>query len=181
MGIRIKPQNLHVRVLSYCLVPLQCKATCLQMVGLVLVLWHIFITLNSMSIFQVVCCLWVDHVITVIISQCSLSKKSQQTSQPHHTHFCIAFVYLLMFCQFFLTFCLVIKLLNLEIQLSSCFCYSPIFCVREMTVESYWIFSNFRCFAAVLWFLLYKLCNLVTTGNSNQLLNHCFIFCFAEH
>lgn len=96
MGVRIKLklQNLHVRVLSCCLMPLQCKATSVQMVGLVLVMWYICITLNCMSIFQVVCCLWIDHVVTVIIFRCSLSKTSQQTNQPHHTLlycFCLSF------------------------------------------------------------------------------------------
>lgn len=45
---------------------------------------------------------WVDHVFILIISWCSLSKKSLQTNLPHHKHFCIAFAYLLMFCHFFL-------------------------------------------------------------------------------
>lgn len=64
------------------------------------------------------------------------SKKSQQTNQPHHTHLCIAFVYLLMLCLFFLTLCLTIKLLNVGIQHSSDFWYYPMFRVREMIVES---------------------------------------------
>lgn len=158
MGVRIKlkTQNLHIRVLSYCLVSVPSHLcadglTCSTYVAH-LYCFKLYVSFSScMFLVSSPCCYCSNFLV--------LPLQKIPTNQPTTPHtslywFCLSFKLFSNFSNLMLN--------NKVAQSRNTALFRFLtFCVREMIVESYWIFSNFRCFATVLWFLLYKISNPV--------------------